>query len=100
MESWIVRTERAVNLIRRDVVKAMSIERALLEPDLARRFEHRVSADDVRFDKDVRSLNRSVHVRLCREVHDRVDPFLAQQLLDERRVADVSLHKPKSRVSA
>ena len=53
----------------------------------------RVGADDVGLDKGIRALDRAVHVRLGGKMHDGVEPLLAQQPLDEGRIADVALHE-------
>ena len=58
---------------------------------LADRLEDRVRADQVRLDERLRVVQRVVHVRLGREVHDHV--ALADQAVDERRVADVAVHE-------
>ena len=78
----------------------MLCDRLILEPNLSRCLEQAVRTDDIRLDERIGSVNRAIHVGFGCEVHDRIDPFLPQQLLDQRAVPDVSLHEPQRGVGA
>ena len=55
-------------------------------------------AHEVRHDEFFRGINGTIHVRLCRKVHDGIDLVLAQQITHELRVLDVALNKDMTRV--
>ena len=89
------RAERAVHLVGGDVQEAeriLPIERQRA-PVCERGFEQRQRADDVRLHELGRTVDRTVDVRLGREVHDRVRLMLAKEPLDERAVADVAVRE-------
>ena len=56
-----------------------------------------MSADDVGLDEGVGALDRAVDVRFGGEVHDGVDALLAQQLLDQRGIADIAVDESELR---
>lgn len=91
--------ERTIHFIRRNMMKTMVIDHALRQPHLARCLQHRVRTKDVRLDECVRTVNRSIHVRLRREVHDRIDALFTQQTLNQRAVANVAMDESEFRLT-
>jgi hypothetical protein len=65
----------------------------------ARGFEQNEGADDVGFDEGRRVVNRTIHVRFRREVHDAVRLMIAKQRLHRFAVGDVGLHEPDARIA-
>ena len=63
---------------------------------LARRLKQHIGAVDIRLNESARLHERAVDVRLGGEVDDAGRPF--HQLADERRVCDIALDEPISRI--
>ena len=63
------------------------------QPDLARRFEQAVRAVDVGVDEGVRAVDGAVDVGFGGEMDQRVDGLGAQQVADERGIADVAISR-------
>ena len=54
-------------------------------------------ADDIGFDKYIGAVNRTIHMRFSREVHQRIDSLFAQQGFDQRGIANIAFHKTQFR---
>ena len=89
-EGRVVRPQRTVYLVGRDVVEAVGLARALVEPGILGRLQQAVRADDVGGHERVRTRDRSVDMALGGEVDDRVDVPAVDQFGDEIGVADVA----------
>src|SRR5215470_13922728 len=76
--------DAAIDLVGADVQEARDLERP-------HRFQQREDAEHVGAEERVGLDERAVDVRLGREVHDRVGA--AEDVTDERRIADVALHE-------
>ena len=95
-EGWIGRTQRAVDLVRGNVVEAMAARLDSFEPYRAGGFQQRVRSHYVRLDERIRTRNGTIDVRLGREVHDGVQILGAQQRFDQRFVDDVAAHETET----
>src|SRR5439155_8437943 len=92
---FTVGTERAEHLVGRDMVKAegsAALQRQAA-PIIERGFEQHIGALDIGLDERTRTVDRTVDMRLRREMHYRVGLEGAQHLRDERAVADIALVK-------
>ena len=78
--------ERAVDLVGGDVQEALHAE-------LAGRLEQHLRAAHVGLDEDGRRQDGPVHVALRGEMHDRVEPLVAEEVGDQFPVADVAAHE-------
>jgi hypothetical protein len=58
-----------------------------------RRLQQLEGSEHVGFDEILRAVDRTVHVRLGRKVHDRPWTVLLEQLLHQTSIADVALHE-------
>ena len=86
--------QRAINLIRRNVVKPLALE--FLRQRLPVQFcslQERQSAHHVGLCKCERILDGAVNVALCGKVDDAVDLLVLHQLVERVKIADVHLHK-------
>ena len=70
----------------------------LVQPDAPRRLQQRVGPDHVGVDEGVGAVDRAVHVRFGREVHDRSHVVLPEQARRELVVADVAAHEGELRL--
>ena len=59
-------------------------------PSLAGSVHEVLRTEDVHAEKELRILNGTVHMALCREVDDIVDIVLSKELVDELTVANVA----------
>src|SRR5437868_13142280 len=66
---------------------------AVFRPGAAQRVEQHLRADDVRPHEGTRLRDRPVDVRLCREVYDRIDRVLGEQLCDDFSVCNVTANE-------
>ena len=74
------------------MVEAMRLP-AARQPHAARGLQKAVGAEDVGVDEGVRPGDRTVNMALGGKMHDGGDVALAQQLFDQRGVADVAHHQ-------
>ena len=58
--------------------------------------QQHLSAEDVGFEKDLRLLDRAVHMRLCRKIHHSIGLFLLEESVNGAAVADVGLHEAET----
>src|SRR5262249_43049275 len=71
-EASLVR-QGAVNLIRRDMQEPKALRAgAKLAPMRERHLKQNVSADDIGTDEFGRTVDRSIDMTLCRQMHDRI----------------------------
>src|SRR5262245_12385900 len=69
-EATVVR-QGTVNFIRRDMQEPKALRaRAKLAPMCERDLKHNVSAEDIGTDEFSRTVDRSVNMTLCRQMHD------------------------------
>ena len=94
-EGGVVRPQRAIDLVGRDMMEAVGLSPGLTsaEPFPPRDLQQRVGADDVGVDEGVRAQDRAVDMAFCREVHDGADVARVEQAGDEAFVADVAHHQ-------
>ena len=57
-------------------------------------------ADDIGLNKGIRPFDRSVHVGFGRKMDNRIEAFFPQQAFNQRRIADITMNKPKFRTRA
>jgi len=85
--------QRAKDLVRAHVVKEHILAHAACgrAPGLPRHIEQCVGTEHIRAHKGFGAKDRTVHMALGGEVHDRVDAVLRKKPLDKGAVADVAL---------
>ncbi len=93
------RAQGAVDLVRRDVQEPEGLVPALGQ-GVPRRLEQLVGAEDVGADEGPRVVDRSVHVGLGGEIHDRVGPVVPEEVPHRQPVGDVGLDEREARVLA
>ncbi len=96
----IVRPERAVNLVGRDMQKTKPSAAFVGErfPIMARGIQQAQRAGDIRLHERFGRVDRAVHMRLGGEIQNGVDLMLGEQLGNQTLVANVSLLKNIARV--
>ena len=80
--------------------EAEAVLRIAIEPApvVARGFEQRQGADDIGLHERSRAVDRAIHVRLGREIHDRIRAMFEQQLRHQRSVADIAMYEHVVRI--
>jgi len=79
------------------MVEPMFFRSSIDQPYLTRRFEQTVGAHDIGLDKGIRAVDGPVDMRLGGKMHDRIDAFLTQQVLDPFAVADITVDESEAR---
>ena len=62
-------------------------------PMVERGLQQPIGADDIGVDEVRRAVDRAVDMAFRREMHHRLDPFLAQQRRDKRGIGNVAVDK-------
>ena len=90
----------AIYLVGGNMVEAKGppVRLVQLQPIGAGGFQQGIGANDIGLDKGGRAVDGAVHVRLGRQVHDRVRLELGQGATDHRAVADIGLQELVVRV--
>src|SRR5258708_8178378 len=100
-ERRIILRQRPVHFVGRDMQKAKSAflrfrERVPIKSD---RIEETKRADDVRLDKGLWRINRTVYVGFSGEIEDTVALMLFQQITDQLCIADIAMNKNVTRIA-
>ena len=74
-EGWIVGPQRAVNLIGRDMMKAVGAWGLAIEPDRLGRLEQDMGADDVGVDKLIRAMDRAIDMGFSGKMYQGINTF-------------------------
>ena len=89
-EIGAIQRKIAIYLVRRYLMIAF-------DAIFAARVEQDARADDIRLKENLGRLNRAIHMRLRREVHDHIGFLTRKECIDRRAVGNVAAHKGELR---
>ncbi|MPM69922.1 hypothetical protein SDC9_116870 [bioreactor metagenome] len=100
-ECWVRCLQSAVDLVGRYVQKAecLLVFRWQRRPVLARRFEQAKGAHHIGLDEILGPVDRTIHMRFGRKIHNRARLMLFEQTLDQCRVSDITLDEMVARIA-
>src|SRR6187402_503677 len=100
VKGHIVRSKRAIDLVRGDVKKTKLVFLCPLQRVVVRsgRGEHNEGAVDIGLQKGFRAKDRTVYMALRSEMNDGAWLVLVQKLLNQGQVADISVYKDMPRI--